>query len=137
MKIFKAGVLYFTIVFATGFVLGTIRTLLIAPRLGARTAELMESPLMLAISFLAARWIVRQMPLPFLVRQRMGMGAIALVLLLATEFSFVLWLRGMSLREYFATLDPVAGPVYYVSLLLFALAPILVERKSGWAERSN
>ena len=130
LKAIKAGVLYFAVVFSIGFLLGTIRTLWMVPRLGARAAELMEAPVMIAVSFLAARWIVRRMALPFIVSQRIGMGAIALVLLLVAEFSF-LSLRGMSLRQYFATLDPVAGPVYYFSLLLFALAPSLVERKSG------
>lgn len=130
LKAIKAGVLYFAVVFSIGFLLGTIRTLWVVPRLGARAAELMEAPVMIAVSFLAARWIVRRMALPFIVSQRIGMGAIALVLLMVAEFCF-LSLRGMSLRQYFAILDPVAGPVYYFSLLLFALAPVLVERKSG------
>ena len=39
MPIPKTGVLYFDLVFGAGFVLGTIRTLWIAPRLGTRMAE--------------------------------------------------------------------------------------------------
>ena len=39
---FKAGVLYFALVFAAGFALGTIRTLWVMPRLGVSTAELIE-----------------------------------------------------------------------------------------------
>jgi hypothetical protein len=131
VKAIKAGVLYFAIVFGTGFLLGTIRTLLIVPHLGARTAELLEVPLMVAVSFVAARWIVRRMELPFLLSLRMAMGTIALALMLVAEFSFVLSLRRMSLRQYFATLDPISGTAYYVSLLLFALAPIVIERKSA------
>lgn len=50
----KAGVLYFIVVFAAGLVLGTIRTLWVVPRLGVRTAELMEAPIMFGISILAA-----------------------------------------------------------------------------------
>ena len=53
---FKAGVLYFALVFAAGFALGTMRTLWVMPRLGARTAELIEQPVMLGVSILAARW---------------------------------------------------------------------------------
>jgi len=41
----------------------------------------------------------------------------------------VLALRGLSLREYFATLDPVSGTVYYALLLAFALMPLIVERR--------
>jgi hypothetical protein len=42
MQILKAGFLYFVLVFGVGFVLGTIRTLWVAPRLGVRLAELAE-----------------------------------------------------------------------------------------------
>jgi hypothetical protein len=57
------------------------------------------------------------------------MGAVALGLLLAAEFTLVLGLRGLSLREYFATLDPVSGTVYYSLLGVFALMPVLVHRR--------
>lgn len=49
MQISKAGVLYFALVFGAGFVLGTIRTLGVVPRVGARIAELMETPVMLVV----------------------------------------------------------------------------------------
>jgi hypothetical protein len=55
MQVPKAGAAYFALVFAVGFVLGTIRTLWLVPRVGTRTAELMEMPLMLAATILAAR----------------------------------------------------------------------------------
>jgi len=61
----RAGVLYFALVFGAGFVLGTIRTLWIVPRLSARMAELMETPIMLVITILAARWTVRRLLLQF------------------------------------------------------------------------
>jgi hypothetical protein len=64
MPILKAGVLYFVLVFGAGFVPGTIRTLWIVPRLGTRMAELMETPIMLVITMLAARWTVRRLAVP-------------------------------------------------------------------------
>jgi len=51
----EAGVLYFALVFAVGFLLGTVRTLWAVPRLGVRTAELMEQPIMRQGSF--ADWL--------------------------------------------------------------------------------
>jgi len=42
------------------------------------------------------------------------MGCVALGLLLAAEFTLVLWLRGLSISEYLASRDPVSGTVYYV-----------------------
>jgi hypothetical protein len=59
LQIFKAGVLYFSLVFATGFVLGNIRVFWIVPILGVRWAELMELPVMLVVTILAARWAAR------------------------------------------------------------------------------
>ena len=61
MRTLKAGVLYFAVVFAVGLALGTLRVLWLVPRVGSRTAELMETPIMLAVTVLAARWVVRRL----------------------------------------------------------------------------
>ena len=55
----KAGALYAIIVFVIGFILGTIRVLLVAPRLGETTAVIIEAPIMLAASWFSAAgvWI--------------------------------------------------------------------------------
>jgi len=129
MQSLKAGALYFALAFGAGFALGTLRVLLVVPRLGARTAELIEAPLMLAVTVLAARWVVRRLAVPPAWVPRLAMGGIALGLLLAAEFTLVLGLRGMTMREYFATLDPVSGTVYYVLLVVFAVMPLFVIRK--------
>ena len=126
MPILKAGVLYFALVFGAGFVLGTVRTLWVVPRVGTRTAELLEMPIMLVVTIVAARWTVLRLALPSVPSARLGMGGIALVLLLVAEFTLVLWLRGLTIREYLASRDPVAGTVYYVMLAVFAIMPLLV-----------
>ncbi|HXM23331.1 MAG TPA: hypothetical protein VN948_18895 [Terriglobales bacterium] len=105
MPILKAGVLYFVLVFGPGFVLGTIRTLWVVPRFGTRMAEPMETPIMLVITILAAQWTVRHLAVPSTLPARLGVGFVALGLLLVAEFTLVLWLRGMSIREYFASRD--------------------------------
>ena len=61
MRILKAGVLYFAIVFGAGFVLGPIRILWVVPRFGTRMAELIETPIMLVVTIIAARWVVRRL----------------------------------------------------------------------------
>lgn len=129
MQTLKAGAVYFALVFGAGFALGTLRVLLVVPRLGARTAELIEAPVMLAVTFLAARWTVRRLAVPPAWTGRLGVGGTALSLLLAAEFIVVLGLRKLSLREYFATLDPVSGTVYYALLVVFALMPVFVTRR--------
>jgi hypothetical protein len=124
----KAGVLYFAPVFAVGFVLGTVRTLWVAPRLGVRTAELMEAPIMFGVSILAARWVVRHLGIPPQWSRRLAMGCVALSLMVLVEFSVVLWVRGMTIRGYFETRDPVSGTVYFLTLGAFAVIPIFVGR---------
>jgi hypothetical protein len=42
MQTVKAGVIYFVLVFSAGFVLGAIRTMWLAPRLGTRMAALWD-----------------------------------------------------------------------------------------------
>ena len=129
MPILKAGVLYFGLVFGAGFVLGTIRTLWVVPLVGARTAELMEMPIMLAVTIVAARWTVVRLSVPMVWSARLEMGCIALVLMLIAEFGFVLWIRGLSIKDYLATRDPVAGAVYYLLLAVFAIMPLLTRRR--------
>jgi len=92
----KAGVLYFALVFAAGFVLGTIRTLWVVPKLGVRTAELLEAPIMFGISIPAALWVVRHVQVPPLWSRRLAMGCIALGLMLVAEFAIGLWIRGIA-----------------------------------------
>jgi hypothetical protein len=43
MQILRAGVFYFALVFGAGFVLGTIRTLWVVPRVGTRTNKFFRS----------------------------------------------------------------------------------------------
>jgi hypothetical protein len=129
IRVLKASLLYFALVFGAGFVLGPIRILWLVPRVGTRTAELMEMPIMLAVTFLAARWTVRRLDVPPTTSSRLGMGCLALGLMLMAEFTLVLTLRGLTIREYFASRDAVSGTAYYLSLLLFAVMPLLVARK--------
>jgi len=126
MQILKAGVLYFALVFGAGFVLGAIRILWVVPRFGSRIAELMETPIMFGVTILAARWIVRRLAVPPKLSSRLGMGCVGLGLMLVAEFTLVLWLRGLSISEYFATRDPVSGTVYYMMLGVFCIMPLLV-----------
>ncbi len=128
-EILKAGALYFALVLAAGFVLGTIRTLWLVPRLGVRAAELMETPIMIAFSILAARWVVQHVRVPPLWPRRLAMGTIALGLMLLAEFTFVLWVRGLTIRQYLETRDPISGAAYFLALGAFAVIPVFVGRQ--------
>ena len=128
MHVLEASAVYFALVFAVGFVLGTIRTLWVVPRVGARKAELMEMPIILVVIIMAARWTVLRLAVPHMSSARFEMGCIALVLMLIAEFGFVLWIRGLSIKEYFATRDPVSGAAYYLLLIVFAIMPFLARK---------
>lgn len=119
---------YFALVFAVGFLLGVVRVLLLAPIVGERWAEIAEAPLMLAAIVLAARYVVARFPSDR-PRSHLGSGLVALAMLLAVEFSVVLWLRGLSLAQYLDERDPVSGAVYIVMRAVFAVMPWAVAKR--------
>jgi hypothetical protein len=137
MRTLKAGALYFALVFCAGFVLGIPRVLWVAPRLGTRAAELIESPIMLVIIILAAGWVVRSFRLPLTVAARLGPGLLALGLLLAAEFTVVLKVRRLTLARYIEGRDPVSGTVYILLLLAFAVMPLVVGRTGATSSGSR
>ncbi len=77
MKVVKAAFFYFALVFGAGFVLEPVRVLWAVPRFETRAAELMEMPIMLVITIVAARWVIRRLGVPPTVRSRLGLGCSA------------------------------------------------------------
>lgn len=120
----RLGLSYFVVVFAFGFLLGVLRTLLLEPRLGADVAELLELPVMAAISWQVARWLVARSRLARVAR--FAAGAIALACLLACEFTVVLALQERSLAQWAASRASLAGAAWALAMVLFALFPGLV-----------
>jgi hypothetical protein len=101
MPILKAGVLYFGLVFGVGFVLGTIRTLWVVSRVGTRMAELMETPIMLVVTIGTARLLVLRLAVPSTPSARLGMGCIALALLLVAASQGTIHCHGHILMSMF------------------------------------
>jgi len=124
----RAALTYFGAVFAAGFVLGVIRVGLLVPRLGTRTSELIEMPFMVLACLVAARWIFRRRDLR--TSERLTSGGSALALLLAAEFGLAYLLRGQAPMTALLDRDPVSGAAYFAALLLFALMPLLVGRRT-------
>lgn len=124
-----AAAVYFAWVFGAGFALGVVRELWLAPRVGARTAQLLETPLMLGVVLIAARASVRRFAVPRRLGARLAVGLLALALLLGAEVALALGLRGLSPAEIVTARDPVAGTVYALALVLFAAMPALVRAR--------
>lgn len=125
-RIAGAGAAYFALVFGAGFVLGSIRVPFLVPRLGARVAELLEMPVMVAVIFFSARYVVRRFALGRSL-VRLAVGGLALAIVVAAELSLAVVVQGQSLPDYFASRDPVSGGTFLAVLGLFALMPCLVE----------
>lgn len=69
---------------------------------------------------LAARWVVRYLSFPLTLTPLLGVGLIGLGLLLVAELTVVFWGRRLTITEYLASRDPVAGTVYLLMLAAFA-----------------
>jgi hypothetical protein len=132
MRTVGFSVTYFAGVFAIGFALGVVRVTYVVPAVGERAAELAEMPIMVAASVLLAWRLVRHW--------RLGggpaamAGLLALGLLVGAELAVALGVRGVTLAQYLADRDPVAGIAYVVALGVFMLAPAAAAwllRRSG------
>lgn len=135
MPAIGAAFAYFAIVFAVGFALGVLRVGWLVPALGVRWAELLELPLMVAASAVAADWTCKRLRVPPAPGPRLSIGAAALAMLLATEFTLVLAVRGQTIADNLAGRDPLSGAAYALSLLAFALFPWWFGRRDAGAVR--
>ena len=85
--------------------------------------------IMLAVIIFAARYVVRRLHVPYTPFSRMGMGFLALALLIGGELLLALPARGLSLTDYLAARDPISGTAYFVMLQVCGLMPLLVHRR--------
>jgi len=131
VRLVRLALAYFGLVLAVGFALGVGRVVWLVPRLGERTAELLEVPVMIAVSYLAARALFARRADVSGPSEAVGAGLLALGLLLSVELTVVLTLRDLTWQEYLAGRDPIAGAVYLASLVLFAVMPVLVLPRSA------
>ena len=128
MRVLTSSTVYFAIVFGAGFVFGTVRVMWLVPTVGVRVAELAELPLMLAVVFLAARWVNRRFLAERGQLSRLVVGVTALVLLLLAELILGVIVLDLTPKDAFLSRDPVAGTGYYLSLCVFALTPWFLGR---------
>jgi hypothetical protein len=86
---------------------------------------------MLIVIYFSAKYVVHQLSALPRPTSYLTVGVIALGLLLLTEFTIVLGLRGISLAEYFSSRDPFSGSAYALSLILYSLMPYITAKKQS------
>lgn len=127
----RAGALYFAIVFAAGFVLGTIRTLVLAPRVGEFAAVAIELPVMLAVAWIACGAVLRWIRLGQGIAVHAVMGLVAFALLMAAELALSLALGAPSVAAWLAGLTSAPGLLGLAGQVAFAIFPMIWQRPAS------
>lgn len=121
----KAGVAYAVIVFAIGFLLGTARVLLLAPRVGSTMAVSVEAPIMLTACWYVSRIWMTRLTVGAEIRPRILVGAVAFVTLMILEVALSIGLFHRSIGDYLADLRSPAGAIGLAAQTCFATLPLL------------
>lgn len=122
MGLLRPALAYFLPVFALGFVLGTVRTLWLAPAIGPLAAVAAELPIMLAASWLLARRVVRRHAIAA-PATALAVGLTAFALLLLAELALAMTLAGQGVAEWAASLTTPPGALGLAGQAVFALLP--------------
>ena len=122
MNTLGAAVAYWAVVFALGFVLGTVRTLWLAPAIGLVPATLAELPVMLGASWLASGWLVRRFAIVS-TGAGLAMGGLAFALLMAAECALAAGLIGQTPGAWLTGLAQPHALLGLGGQVVFALMP--------------
>lgn len=122
MRIASAGLAYWAMVFALGFVLGTIRVLWLAPLIGLLPATALELPLILTASWFAAGWLVRRFAITT-GSMALAVGGLAFALLMVAECTLGVAMMGMTPAQWLAGLRQPHALLGLAGQVLFALMP--------------
>lgn len=122
----RAGVFYFATVFAAGFLLGTLRVLLLIPILGEVPAVLIELPVMLGISWISARWLIDRFAVPPDFASLGAMGAVGFALLMLAETLLGLLAFGRSIADQTDAALSLPGAMGLSAQVAFGLMPLFV-----------
>jgi len=121
----RAGAAYVAVVFLAGFVLGTVRVLVVAPRLGAIVAVFIEAPVILAVSWAVCRGCVARFRVAPARGPRLMMGGSAFVLLMALEAALSVLAFGRSLADHLGAYVTAPGALGLAAQFGFAVIPLI------------
>lgn len=130
MRIASAAIVYWAMVFALRFVLGTVRVLWVIPLVGLMPATLLELPIILAASWLAAGWLVRRFGIAG-GGEALAVGALAFAILMAAECALAGVLTGQTPAQWLADLRQPHALLGLAGQVVFALMPWWRVRRSA------
>jgi hypothetical protein len=122
VTILRAAVAYWAMVFALGFVLGTVRVLGLAPLVGLVPATLIELPVMLGASWLASGWLVQRFGITDC-GAALAMGGLAFALLMGAECALAVMLSGETPAQWLAGLRQSHAALGLAGQIVFAVMP--------------
>jgi hypothetical protein len=126
----QAGCVYSLLVFVAGFLMGTLRVLLIEPAVGETVAVLLEMPVMLAIAWLASRRAIALFAMPARLRLRLVMGGLAFALLMLAEIGVSVLAFQRTIGEHFQAYVTAPALLGLAGQIAFALFPAAQLRPS-------
>lgn len=127
-KALHAAGYYFTIVFAIGFALGTVRTLAIAPLAGETFAVALELPAMLLASWIVCGLAIRRCQVTDDLTTRLAMGLAAFGLLMGAELLVSMLIFGRNVTAHLAHYQTAPGLLGLCGQLAYAAFPLIRHR---------
>ena len=120
-----AGAAYVGIVFAAGFLLGTLRVAVLAARIGETAAVMLELPIMLAISWIACRWLIARFDVAAILAPRLVMGGLAFAILILAEIGVSIVGFGRTFSDSLGHYRELAAMLGLAGQIAFAAFPAL------------
>jgi hypothetical protein len=122
VTIARAAIAYWAMVFALGFVLGIVRVLWLAPRVGLIPATVIELPVMLMASWLASGWLVRRFAITDS-GAALATGGLAFALLMVAECVLAVAMMGQTPAQWLADLRQPHALLGLAGQVIFAAMP--------------
>jgi len=144
VQILVHGLTLGILAFAAGFLLGAFRVLVAIPAvskhfsistaLATRYAELVEMPIMMTVAFLETRMLNRKFPGTANSRVLVGFAGVFTLLFAEIIFSKASDPSKSVYDMFIGAKDPISGPAFLLSMVLFAALPKLATVSKGKQE---
>jgi hypothetical protein len=134
--VIRLALIYFGVVFSTGFFFGVIRQLYIIPtyQLSSSNAKIIEAPLMFIAVIVWANWLVNHYEIPAKATVRLAVGLLGLGVMTCLEFAGSRFSgeRGPTEESRNENLAGVSRALYLFDLMVYGLMPwVLMVTEKG------